>query len=88
MVSLTTWSGRSWFWSSRAYCAPEVKIRGVEYGPKVDLWSLGVIMYILLVAYHPFDPSGEASDDEMWSAIVSGKVFIKVLCLLIVCLSF
>lgn len=46
----------------------------MEYGPKVDLWSLGIIMYILLVAYHPFDPNGDATDDEMWNSIVSAQV--------------
>ena len=31
-------------------------------------------MFILLVAYHPFDPNGDATDDEMWSAIVNAQV--------------
>ena len=30
------------------YCAPEI-IRGEHYGPGVDMWSLGVITYILYV---------------------------------------
>ena len=48
-----------------AYCAPEVKQLRLDYGPKVDVWSIGVILYILLVAYHPFDPMGDSTDSQM-----------------------
>jgi len=40
---------------SPAYMAPEVMER--TYGPKVDIWSLGVVLYDLLVGFHPFNGS-------------------------------
>lgn len=42
------------------YCAPEV-IRGKNYNGSVDLWSIGVIAYILLCGYEPF-----VDDDEKY----------------------
>ena len=36
------------------YMAPEIW-NGCEYDKKVDLWSLGVVMYYLLSGDHPFN---------------------------------
>lgn len=36
-----------------AYTAPEILMR-VPYGPAADMWSLGVLLYILLCGFPPF----------------------------------
>ncbi|KAI8096593.1 kinase-like domain-containing protein [Halteromyces radiatus] len=37
------------------YASPEI-IKGIPYhGPATDVWSCGVILYILLTGYHPFE---------------------------------
>jgi len=51
------------------YIAPEVLAR--SYGKECDLWSVGVIMYILLCGFPPF--CGE-SDEEIFAAIEEGRV--------------
>ena len=63
---------------TRAYAAPEINFahdptkKGKKYTSKVDVWSLGVILYVILGAYHPFDPYGTYKDDEIWSKITQG----------------
>ncbi|OQS04054.1 uracil phosphoribosyltransferase [Thraustotheca clavata] len=56
-----------------AYCAPELfEENYTEYDGKCDMWSLGIIMYILLSAVHPFDPYGRHSKDTIVQAIRRG----------------
>lgn len=50
------------------YIAPEV-IRG-EYDQRCDIWSLGVILYILVTAVPPFD--GE-TDRDILEAVKKGE---------------
>ncbi|KAF3834753.1 hypothetical protein F7725_027311 [Dissostichus mawsoni] len=48
--------------------SPEI-LRGNAYGPEVDMWSVGVILYILLCGFEPFfDPRG---DQYMYSRILN-----------------
>ena len=51
------------------YVAPEI-INGRPYGKSVDVWSLGVIIYILLCGYPPFYNMNQA---QLFRSIREGK---------------
>lgn len=58
-----------------AYGSPEKLLdkgkRG--YDEKVDIWALGVILFVLLSAYHPFDVDGICSPEEIQRNILAGS---------------
>lgn len=51
-----------------AYCAPEV-IRKKYYDQTVDNWTLGVLMYVILCGYHPFDMYGDSPEADLMKRI-------------------
>lgn len=53
--------------------APEV-LRAQPFGTAADMWSLGVVMYILLSGVHPFDLTGDADDDDVQRRVLRGTV--------------
>ena len=55
-----------------AAVAPEM-LRGEPYGPEVDLWSVGVVLFTLLAGHHPFDPESTSDDHRMVSSILRGR---------------
>ena len=55
--------------ASPDYAAPEVlswrsSAHGVPYGAAVDMWALGVVLYICLSGFHPFYSDGTGDDPE------------------------
>ncbi|CAM9334525.1 unnamed protein product [Chrysoparadoxa australica] len=52
-----------------SYVAPEI-LCGTPYGKPVDMWSLGVVTYILLSGYPPFNSSKQT---QLYSKIKRGQ---------------
>ncbi|RNA17829.1 SNF-related serine threonine- kinase, partial [Brachionus plicatilis] len=55
---------------SLAYSAPEILLGDSYYAPPVDIWSLGVILYMLVTGRAPFQ---EANDSETLMMILDCK---------------
>ena len=56
------------FSNTPGYSPPEMLVEGgsgTHLEPSVDMFSIGVIIYIMLTGLHPFDISGEATDEEL-----------------------
>lgn len=53
------------------YVSPEM-LNEIGYDYKVDVWSTGVICFILLCGYPPFTSENESSQDELFDAILTG----------------
>uniref|UniRef100_A0A0G4GBA2 Protein kinase domain-containing protein n=1 Tax=Chromera velia CCMP2878 TaxID=1169474 RepID=A0A0G4GBA2_9ALVE len=67
---------------TQGYIAPEI-LTQQDYGFKVDIWALGVIVFTLLAGYEPFYPASSCIkeklqlDPEYWDAISpEGKDFV------------
>ncbi|XP_052240653.1 hormonally up-regulated neu tumor-associated kinase homolog A-like isoform X2 [Dreissena polymorpha] len=56
---------------SPAYAAPEVFV-GEPYTSSVDVWSLGVMMYLMLTGSHPFSHAHFKSYTQLYAVILKG----------------
>ena len=54
---------------SPPYCAPELYLAKLYDGPKVDIWSLGVVLYVLVCGYLPFEAH---AFNALRSQVISG----------------
>jgi len=93
MVGTEEGSAARTFVGTPCYLAPEVEARaygrGGGYGVKVDCWSLGAVLYVMLVARFPeFDRSGGRMRVKLeapaWGG-VSGAAKDLIRCLMQVC---
>jgi len=97
MVGTEEGSAARTFVGTPCYLAPEVEARaygrGGGYGVKVDCWSLGAVLYVMLVARFPeFDRTGGGMRVKLeapaWGGVsASAKDLIRCLMQVSVCLS-
>jgi calcium/calmodulin-dependent protein kinase I len=55
------------------YVAPEI-VLGEGYGPEVDMWAAGIILYVLLSGRLPFAAENE---NDLYKLIISGNLVFK-----------
>eukprot|EP01083_Nonionella_stella_P095617 268471_1 len=60
-----------WHVGTRGYQAPEILLRQAAYDLKVDVFAMGVVLFILLGGYPPFEHAKES--DKWYRFIVSKK---------------
>ncbi|KAL3902568.1 MAG: hypothetical protein SGPRY_012012 [Prymnesium sp.] len=56
-----------------AYSAPELLDPDTTYGKEVDMWSTGVVLFVLLGGYNPFDAFSDAANSTVISRVVGGR---------------
>lgn len=57
-------TGTTGYWPPERY-----RVQGEDLTPAIDIWAVGVILYIMLMGFHPFDINCDRSDDEVAAAI-------------------
>lgn len=63
--------------STPAYCPPEVldpTRRDLQVLPSFDMWSLGVILFVMLTGTHPFDLENDTVGPELDRRIIAGEM--------------
>lgn len=55
------------------YVAPEILNEDVAYGRACDLWSVGVMIYVMLVGFPPFDAD---SKEDLFDNIANKRMTV------------
>lgn len=61
-----------WHVGTRGYQAPEILLRQKDYDLKVDIFAMGVVLFILLGGYPPFE---HAKDSDKWYQFIVHKKY-------------
>ncbi|ORX81155.1 kinase-like protein [Anaeromyces robustus] len=68
------------FCGSPVYQAPEVILSQPYWGPELDVWGLGVVLYVLTTGRLPFDPSKpDITNNSMVDLMYSGPEYPEYL---------
>lgn len=70
-IKLSDMTGEEEACGTPGYIAPEI-ITGKKYGTEVDIWSIGVIVYVLLAGYPPFYNEDQR---KLFKTIKEGKYY-------------
>jgi len=57
---------------SPSYMAPEILLG--TYNEQVDSWSAGVVLFVMIFGFNPFDPSADAPKNKIYSNVVKGFI--------------
>lgn len=57
------------YYGTPSYMSPQIIARREYFGPKADIWAVGVMMFTLLVGHLPFD---SGSERELYYKICRG----------------
>jgi len=59
---------------TRWFAAPEVIDRSIKYGVKCDMWSFGVMIYIMFTNEHPFaKDAAKQSHMDLFAKVLTGR---------------
>lgn len=58
-----------------AFTAPERLRDNCVYTEKVDMWAMGIVLFMLLVGSHPFESNGSTA--KLFEQILNGQTIVE-----------